>query len=77
MIMPEPLTANCGSKWVRGLCLQRNVFTYFEHISADYLQEMVMDALESSNILIDRLANLSTEGPNIDTKSASKAKSKT
>lgn len=53
------------------------IFTYFEHISADYLQEMVMDALESSNILIDRLANLSTEGPKIDTKSASKAKSKT
>lgn len=53
------------------------IFTYFEHISADYLQEMVMDALESSNILIDRLANLSTEGSNIDTKSASKAKSKT
>lgn len=53
------------------------IFTYFEHISADYLQEMVMDALESSNILIDRLANLSTEGSNIDTKSVSKAKSKT
>ena len=38
----------------------------FAHTSADHLQELVFDVLKSSHISLDRFANLSTGGPNIN-----------
>ena len=40
--------------------------TFFAHTSADEMQKMVLDILESCDISIDKFANLSTDGPNIN-----------
>ena len=40
--------------------------TFFGHISADHLLEIVMDILESSNVSTGCPANLSTDGSNIN-----------
>ena len=40
--------------------------TFSGHTSPDHVQEMVMDVLESSNVSIENLANLSTDGQNIN-----------
>ena len=40
--------------------------TFFAHTSADELQKMVLSILESCAISIDKFANLSTDGPNIN-----------
>ena len=37
---------------------------FFVHTSANDLQEMVNNALESSNISAQKMASLSTDGPN-------------
>ena len=40
--------------------------TFFAHTSADELQKMVLNILESCEISTDKFANLSTDGPNIN-----------
>ena len=40
--------------------------TFFAHTSADELQKMVLKILESCEMSIDKFANLSTDGPNIN-----------
>ena len=40
--------------------------TFFAHTSADELQKLVLNILESREISIDKFANLSTDGPNIN-----------
>ena len=48
------------------VCTKYATLWLFAHTSAHYLQELVLGVLKSSHIPLDRFANLSTDGPNIN-----------